>query len=153
GSAWRCSAALAQVRPVGLPKSPPPPSWLANCPWEPLSRTVNSWLLTKLTAATGPLRRLDMKRPFKGLSRGNGPLRDYDAVVIGAGVGGLTCANLLAREGLRVLLAEQHYVAGGCVSTFHRQALAGRVRQGLAGRVRQGYTFDAASHFYPLLGN
>jgi len=77
-----------------------------------------------------------MKRPFTGL-RGRPPSGRYDAVVIGTGVGGLVCANLLARDGLRVLLVEQHYMAGGYCSTFRRK----------------GYTFDAATHFYPLLGN
>src|SRR6476660_9935146 len=77
-----------------------------------------------------------MKRPFKGL-RGTPPDGSYDAVIIGAGIGGLICANLLAREGLRVLLAEQHYMVGGYCSTFRRK----------------GFTFDAATHFYPLLGN
>src|SRR5262245_42372955 len=61
----------------------------------------------------------------------------YDAVIIGAGVGGLICANLLGRAGLRVLLVEQHFMVGGYCSTFRRK----------------GYTFDAATHFYPLLGN
>lgn len=32
----------------------------------------------------------------------------YDAVVIGAGVGGLFTGNCLARRGLRTLLLEQH---------------------------------------------
>ncbi len=77
-----------------------------------------------------------MKRPFRGL-RDQSPASSYDAVVVGAGVGGLVCANLLAREGLRVLLVEQHYMVGGYCSTFRRA----------------GYTFDAATHFYPLLGN
>lgn len=77
-----------------------------------------------------------MKRLFKGLRRA-GPEPAYDTVIIGAGVGGLICANLLAREGLKVLLVEQHYMAGGYCSTFRRK----------------GYTFDAATHFYPLLGN
>jgi phytoene desaturase len=77
-----------------------------------------------------------MKRLFRGL-RGNLPNDSYDAVVIGAGIGGLICANLLAREGLQVLLTEQHYMVGGYCSTFRRK----------------GYTFDAATHFYPLLGN
>lgn len=77
-----------------------------------------------------------MKRPFRGLRREE-PRRRYDAVVVGAGVGGLVCANLLAREGLSVLLVEQHYMVGGYCSTFRRA----------------GYTFDAATHFYPLLGN
>jgi prolycopene isomerase len=77
-----------------------------------------------------------MKRAFRGL-RDRLPEQRYDAVVIGAGIGGLVCANLLARAGLRVLLVEQHYMAGGYCSTFRRK----------------GYTFDAATHFYPLLGN
>ena len=77
-----------------------------------------------------------MKRLFRGL-RGTPPNDSYDAVIIGAGIGGLICANLLAREGLRVLLTEQHYMVGGYCSTFRRK----------------GYTFDAATHFYPLLGN
>src|SRR5437667_4309483 len=77
-----------------------------------------------------------MKRLFRGL-RGKRPNDSYDAVIIGAGIGGLICANLLAREGLRVLLTEQHYMVGGYCSTFRRK----------------GYTFDAATHFYPLLGN
>ena len=77
-----------------------------------------------------------MKRPFKGL-RTEEPAASYDAVIVGAGIGGLFCANFLAREGLRVLLVEQHYMAGGYCSTFRRK----------------GYTFDASTHFYPLLGN
>ena len=52
-----------------------------------------------------------MKRPFKGLRRP--PDASYDAVIIGGGIGGLVCANLLAREDLKVLLVEQHYMLGG----------------------------------------
>jgi phytoene dehydrogenase-like protein len=76
-----------------------------------------------------------VKRLFRGLRRAPDPR--YDAVVIGSGIGGLITANLLARDGARVLLVEQHYMAGGYCSTFRRG----------------GFTFDAATHFYPLLGN
>lgn len=76
-----------------------------------------------------------MRRPFQALK--SGPQSSYDAVVIGAGIGGLICANLLVRSGLSVLLVEQHYMVGGYCSVFRRQ----------------GFTFDAATHFYPLLGN
>lgn len=76
-----------------------------------------------------------MSRRFRGLREQ--PNTSYDAIVIGAGVGGLVCANLLARAGLKVLLLEQHFMVGGYCSTFRRK----------------GYTFDAATHFYPLLGN
>jgi len=78
-----------------------------------------------------------MTRPFKGLGTSKGPDEHYDAIVIGAGIGGLICANLLARNGHKVLLVERHYMVGGFCSTFRRK----------------GFVFDAASHFYPLLGN
>jgi phytoene dehydrogenase-like protein len=78
-----------------------------------------------------------MTRPFRGITVNRGLASSYDAVVIGSGVGGLITANLLIRQSLRVLLIEQHMMVGGYCSTF----------------TRGGYTFDAASHFYPLLGN
>jgi prolycopene isomerase len=62
---------------------------------------------------------------------------EAEAIVIGAGIGGLFCANFLARGGMRVLLFERHYALGGFCSTF----------------TRKGFVFDAATHFYPLLGN
>lgn len=45
----------------------------------------------------------------------------YDVAVIGAGVAGLFCANLLAARGLKVLLLEQFYHAGGCLTGFWRK--------------------------------
>ena len=41
-----------------------------------------------------------------------------DAIVIGSGMGGLTAAAILARAGKRVLVVEQHDVAGGGTHTF-----------------------------------
>ncbi len=52
----------------------------------------------------------------------------YDAVVIGAGIGGLSCAGVLAKEGMKVLLVEQHHRPGGYCTSFRRG----------------GYTFDVA---------
>lgn len=45
----------------------------------------------------------------------------YDAIVVGAGVGGLTTGALLAREGKKVLVLEHHYVAGGNATSFRRK--------------------------------
>lgn len=61
----------------------------------------------------------------------------YDAIVIGSGIGGLVCSNLLAQEGMKVLVIERHYALGGYCSSFRRGK----------------FIFDAATHFYPLLGN
>jgi len=45
----------------------------------------------------------------------------WDAIVIGSGVGGLAAAAALGKRGKRVLLLEQHSVAGGQTQTFRRQ--------------------------------
>ena len=44
-----------------------------------------------------------------------------DAIVIGSGMGGLTTAALLAKNGKRVLVLEQHDVAGGNTHTFEEK--------------------------------
>ncbi len=40
----------------------------------------------------------------------------YDAIVIGGGVNGLTCAAMLGKAGLRTLLVEQRDEVGGCAA-------------------------------------
>lgn len=45
----------------------------------------------------------------------------YDIIVIGAGIGGLTAAALLARDGYRVLVLEGHIAPGGCASSYQRK--------------------------------
>ena len=44
----------------------------------------------------------------------------YDCIIIGAGIGGLTCAARLAKGGLKVLLVEKVNHAGGTATVFHR---------------------------------
>lgn len=46
---------------------------------------------------------------------------DYDAIVIGSGMGGMTSAALLAKLGYKVLVLEQHYVPGGFTHMFKRK--------------------------------
>ena len=45
---------------------------------------------------------------------------EYDVVVIGSGLAGMTSANILGRAGHRVLLLEQHYKLGGLATWFLR---------------------------------
>jgi all-trans-retinol 13,14-reductase len=45
----------------------------------------------------------------------------WDAIVIGSGIGGLAAAAALAKRKRRVLVLEQHSVAGGLTQTFRRQ--------------------------------
>jgi len=44
----------------------------------------------------------------------------FDAVVIGSGMGGLSAASLLAQNGRRVLVLEQHNVIGGLTQSYTR---------------------------------
>ncbi|WP_224370502.1 phytoene desaturase family protein [Hyalangium versicolor] len=52
------------------------------------------------------------------------PESSYDAVVVGAGFGGLATALELAQRGARVALCEALNYPGGCASTFHRDGYA-----------------------------
>jgi len=44
----------------------------------------------------------------------------YDVIVIGAGLGGLSCAALFAMNGLRPLVLDKRDVAGGYATSFHK---------------------------------
>ena len=46
---------------------------------------------------------------------------EYDVIVVGSGIGGLTCGALLSKRGYRVLVLEQHYQVGGYCSSFERK--------------------------------
>ncbi len=47
----------------------------------------------------------------------------YDAVIIGAGIGGLVCGCYLAKAGMKVLIAERHFKPGGYCTSFRRKGL------------------------------
>ena len=44
----------------------------------------------------------------------------YDVIIIGSGLGGLTCGATLSKEGYNVCVIEKNPVPGGCFQTFHR---------------------------------
>src|SRR5579871_1006625 len=62
---------------------------------------------------------------------------NWDAIVIGSGIGGLTAAALLSRHARkRVLVLERHYTAGGYTHTFHRPGYEWDVGVHYIGQVR-----------------
>lgn len=63
-----------------------------------------------------------------------GAADEYDVVVIGSGLAGMTAANVLGRAGHRVLLLEQHYKLGGLATWFLRPG---------------GHVFDVSLHGFP----
>jgi all-trans-retinol 13,14-reductase len=54
----------------------------------------------------------------------------FDAIIIGSGLGGLSCAAAFARQGFKPLVLEQHSKPGGYATTFKRK----------------GFEFDASLH-------
>ena len=58
----------------------------------------------------------------------------YDVIVIGSGLAGMTTANILGRAGYSVLLLEQHYKLGGMATWFKRPG---------------GHIFDVSLHGFP----
>ena len=59
---------------------------------------------------------------------------EFDIVVAGGGLGGLTAANVLAKSGHKVLLVEQHFQLGGLATYFKRK----------------NHIFDVALHGFPI---
>ncbi|HEY9663490.1 MAG TPA: NAD(P)/FAD-dependent oxidoreductase [Allocoleopsis sp.] len=45
-------------------------------------------------------------------------MKNFDYVILGAGLGGLSAAACLSRQGYRVAVLEKHYLPGGCCHTF-----------------------------------
>jgi len=48
------------------------------------------------------------------------PKREYDVIIVGSGIGGLTCGALLSKRDYKVLVLEQHCQIGGYCSSFKR---------------------------------
>jgi phytoene dehydrogenase-like protein len=50
-------------------------------------------------------------------------IMQYDYIIIGAGMGGLSAANFLAKYNKRVLVLEKHNIPGGLVTSFARKGV------------------------------
>ena len=62
--------------------------------------------------------------------------KDYDVVIVGSGLGGMTAANILGRNGHSVLLLESHNKLGGFATWFFRD--------------NRNHVFDISLHGFPF---
>ncbi|MBN2000122.1 NAD(P)/FAD-dependent oxidoreductase [candidate division KSB1 bacterium] len=77
-----------------------------------------------------PMMTLDWSAFPKGANAGT-DTQQYDAIIIGSGLGGLSCAAAFARQGFKVLVLEQHNRPGGYATSFKRPG---------------GFVFDVSLH-------
>lgn len=61
--------------------------------------------------------------------------KDYDVIIIGSGLAGMTAANILGRNGHQVLLLESHNKLGGFATWFYRE--------------NRDHVFDISLHGFP----
>lgn len=78
-----------------------------------------------------PVLSLDWDSFPRGQESSKNAKNEWDAIIIGAGLGGLSCAAAFARQGFKPLVLEQHYVPGGYATTFKRPG---------------GFVFDVSLH-------
>ncbi|CAI5490262.1 unnamed protein product [Closterium sp. Naga37s-1] len=95
----------------------------------PCDRTVvRRTACPRATATRSSANAVESRAGDSGPAEGAGE-REYDAVVIGAGMGGLVAATQMAVRGMRVLLLEKYLIPGGSSGWYERD----------------GYTFDVGS--------
>lgn len=76
---------------------------------------------TSSSAFQTPAASVATRQRFNNLSPLKSTIADeeVDCIVIGSGIGGLSCAGLLAATGRKVKVLERHYEVGGCAHEFY----------------------------------
>jgi all-trans-retinol 13,14-reductase len=77
----------------------------------------------------------------------------YDAIIIGSGLGGLLCGYILSREGMRVCIIEKNNQPGGALQTFKRKGIGFDTGIHYLGGLDEGQILDRYFKYFGLAGN
>ena len=79
--------------------------------------------------------------------------KKYDVIIVGAGIGGLTCGCYLAKGGLKVLVVERNANPGGYCVSFNRKKLLFDACAHSLGSCRRGGNIDVLLKDFNLKNN
>jgi len=74
----------------------------------------------------------------------------YDVIIIGSGLGGLTCGYILSKNGYRVAIFEQGAQLGGCLQTFTRRGVKFETGVHYVGSLNEGQSLNIFFHYLSL---
>jgi phytoene dehydrogenase-like protein len=82
----------------------------------------------------------------------------YDVIVIGSGIGGLSCSSILASQGFRVCVCESHYEIGGVAHEFlctedGRRIASDQTHKFDSDEMRKLYRFEVGPSLYSGLSS
>ena len=76
---------------------------------------------------------------------------DKHVVIIGSGLGGLTCGYILAKNGYRISILEKNHQTGGCLQTFSRHGIKYETGMHYIGSMDEGQILHRFFYYLSLL--
>ena len=92
------------------------------------------------------------RRPTATSATSSATSDDWDAVVIGSGIGGLSCAAILANAGKKVLVCEAHDRAGGVAHDYEVQGFTFENGPSLYAGLSPNASPNPLKHVFQIIG-
>ncbi len=77
----------------------------------------------------------------------------YDAVIVGAGLGGLLCGQILSKEGMNVCVIEKNHKPGGSLQTFGRKGCIFNTGLNYTESLDDGQVLNQYFRYFGIIGN
>lgn len=80
-------------------------------------------------------------------------MKNFDVIIIGGGLGGLTSGVMLSKEGLNVCVLEQHHTIGGCLQSFTRNGRTLDTGMHYVGSLSEGQIMHQYFKYFGIIDN
>lgn len=78
-------------------------------------------------------------------------MKQYDFVIIGSGLGGLTCGAILSKKGYSVCILEKNTVFGGCLQSYYRNGAKYETGVHYLGSLEKGQILNKLFNYLGIL--